>query len=156
VSGLRTCFHCGSPLTESATKCPQCQTALGNGLSAAQAGHGGRVVGLEQYEIPFFDLPLAFELILDPTKAGSAECETVVKKYAMRSFILSFVGALLTFSPMIFFGALPAALGLVWSIMALRVARYGKVRAGRWSAAGGFGLGLLACVNVVLALLLSS
>jgi len=158
---VHACMHCGAPLLDSATRCPQCQADLTGTIEPPyprelrpQPVEAG---GLERYEIPWFDIPLAVRLIRDPSDVSPLETESVVRKYAARSLLLSGVGFVLTLSPMAFFvGLLPAALGLLWSIMVWRVARLRRTRTRRWVAAAGFALGLFGCVNVVMTILLSA
>ena len=155
---VHSCMHCGNPVLDGAATCSSCGADLTGTAEAPyprELTPGRDPGGLERYEIPWFDLPMAFRVIHDPSEVSPLNADATVGKYATRAFLLSAVGFVLSFSPLFVAGFLPALLGIVWALMVARVARRHHIRRRRTLSALAFGLGVFACASVTLSILLT-
>lgn len=157
--GVETCLHCGSPVLAGTARYPQCRADL---TGEAEPPHPRELrptppeSGWERLEIPLLDLPFAFRVILDPGVVSPLNAKATAGKHASRALVLSVIGLALTLVPMLGpIGVLPAIIGMVWSIAALRTAHRHRVSARRATAWAAFGLGLATVVITALAVLVA-
>jgi hypothetical protein len=148
---LRTCFHCGSPVLDTARECPNCQADLSGGVTTGTGGITSSGDWDDYGGMPLLDVSRTFRLMSHPGDADAREAGTIAKQLGTRGLIASVVGLLLALVPMFtFFGAVPAALGVFWSLTALRIASRAHVRAGRGTGGAGLAVGVLAFAVICL------
>jgi hypothetical protein len=154
--GIRTCFHCGKPVLDTADTCPDCGADLRRGVETAAGGITSSG-DWDDYDMPLLDISRSFRLLGHPGDVDARGAEAAARKYGGFSLIFSTVGLLLAFVPIFsIFGALPALLGIVWGLMVARVTKKAGVRTGRAAGMIGLALGLVAMVVIGLRVLTAS
>jgi hypothetical protein len=108
----------------------------------------------ERYEIPWFDVPLAFRAIMRPRSLRLRDRRATVEKHATRSLILFAAALLLGLNPGFFSESLfPASLGVLWGLVALRLAKKGDRQS---TAVVGFILGGWVCFDWAMTILINA
>ncbi len=163
-----SCPSCAADLRGDESRCPHCGSDLNEARETAaerqagEAAHGHYQTGAlsqaestsswERYEIPWLDVPAGFRAIREPKTFRLADRPATIGKYGMRGLILSGVALLMTLTPAFLMSLVPAALGVFWSLVALRLARKSDRT---WAAMIGFALGGLACFSVLMTIVIN-